>query len=99
MNTIIDTFMSIMFNSLPLFHMIIIGLVMVKALHFNIHRSNSWKFYQWVHFDSVELRHSNGRKGLTSKKMQNKMTQIILVLVLIDGLFSILQMMISSNSN
>jgi len=99
MNTIIDTFMSFMFSILPFLHLMIIGLVMVKALHFNFHRSNSWKLYQWVHFDAVELRHSNGRKGLASKKMQNKMTRIIFVLVLIDGLFSLLQVLISSNAN
>ena len=99
MNTIIDTLMSIIFDSLPLFHMIIISLIMVKALHFNIHRSNSWKLYQWVHFDVVELRHSSSRKGLSSKKTQNKMTRIIIVLAVIDGIFSLLQVMIISNAN
>jgi len=99
MSAIIDTLMSIIFDSLPLFHMIIISLIMVKALHFNIHRSHSWKLYQWVHFDVVELRHSSSRKGLSSKKMQNKMTRIIFVLALIDGIFSLLQVLISSNAN
>ena len=99
MSAIIDTLMSIIFDSLPLFHMIIISLIMVKALHFNIHRSHSWKLYQWVHFDIVELRHSSSRKGLSSMIIQYNMTRIIFVLALIDGIFSLLQVLISYNAN
>jgi len=99
MNSFIDSILSMILNNLSYLHLLIISLIITKALHFQTHKRQYWKLYQWVYFDTVELRHSNSRKSLASKKIQNKMTRLIFVLAIIDVLFSIFQLLIGSNAN
>lgn len=87
--------LSIIFNSLPAMHLMIITLIIIKAIHFNMYRRSYWNIYQYVHFDNVELKMSENRKTKHAKKAQNKMTQIIFVLIVTDGIFYILKSLIS----
>jgi uncharacterized membrane protein len=97
METLLDTIMGFIFSSLPMLHFIIFLLIAAKALHFVMNRRPYWRVYQWVHFDNVYITHSRTRKEVLTKQSQNKQTQIIAVLLLIDVIFSTLQILISVN--
>ncbi len=91
----IDAVIGFLFSNLMYVHLIIVGTIAIKFIHFTMSKHRYWAMIDLLYFSKVSIEMAHNKQRAFAKVVQNRLSDIIVTLFLMDVFFSFLKILIS----